>query len=237
MKKKKIKTEKPLTEAEALKIIGGSLDYWGAAEKGSPPLPKDKSKVSLSPLDKDGNEIEWYGYGWPGIIRYAESLGVDYTQVGSWIESTFGNRATFNQIMFAQEVHKSLGMVDHYRRPRLEIAPTGKESDMHYAIRMQQTKIFKLYAAAGGKAKDKYKGIAALYNQVQKTRKKYVEAYLYEHQHTKAEKQKMAEAASKALGLDNVMGKVLEKDPKRTYKKEKDHGTDISFENESELKK
>ena len=170
MKKKKIKTEKPLTDAEAQKIIGGSLEYWGAAEKGSPPIPKDKSKVSLAPVDKDGNEVEWYGYGWPGIIRYAEALGVDYTQVGSWIESTHGNRATFNQIMFAQELHKSLGMVDHYRRPREDMAPTGKESDMHYAIRMQQTKIFKLYAAAGGKAKDKFKGVAALYSKVYKKR-------------------------------------------------------------------
>ena len=34
-----------------------------------------------------------------------------------------------------------------------------------------------------------------------------------------------------------ILEKNLNKDPKRTYKKEKDHGTDISFENESVVKK
>tara|TARA_Y100000294_G_C8465596_1_gene300493 strand:- start:171 stop:824 length:654 start_codon:yes stop_codon:yes gene_type:complete len=208
-KNKKNKIEKPPTDEEDKKIIGGSIEYWGSFEKGSPPLPKDLTKISLAPVGKDGNEVEWYGYGWPGVINYATALGIDYTQVGNWLENTFGNRATFNQIMFAQELHKSLAMVDYYKRPRIKMAPTGKESDMHYAIRMQQTKLSKLYKAAGGKHKDFFKGAAAMYRQIYKTRKKFVEAYLYEHQHTKAEKKKIAKAAAKALGIDNVMGRVL----------------------------
>tara|TARA_S200002703_G_scaffold1250_2_gene2159 strand:+ start:202 stop:870 length:669 start_codon:yes stop_codon:yes gene_type:complete len=221
MKKKKIKPHKPLTDAEAKKIIGGSVEYWGTAEDAAP-SPKNLSNgISLAPVDKDGNDIEWVGYGWPGIVKYAEALGVNYTVIGDWLENTYGNKATFNQIMFAQEVHKSLGMVDYYRRPRENMAPTGKESDMHYAIRMQQPKIFKLYAAAGGKAQDKFKGITALYKQIYKTRKKYVEAYLYEHQHTKAEKQKMAEAASKALGTDKIFEKIEEASQELIKKKKK----------------
>mgnify|MGYP007060127645 FL=1 len=34
-----------------------------------------------------------------------------------------------------------------------KVAPTETETDMHYAIRIQQTKIFKLYAAAEGRKK------------------------------------------------------------------------------------
>ena len=78
-----------------------------------------------------------------------------------------------------------------------------------------------MYAAAGGKAKDKFKGIAALYKQIYKTRKKYVEAYLYEHQHTKAEKKKMAEAASKALGTDKMFKKIEEASKELIKKKKK----------------
>tara|TARA_R100000900_G_scaffold103865_1_gene80622 strand:- start:111 stop:755 length:645 start_codon:yes stop_codon:yes gene_type:complete len=214
MKKKKIKPYKPLTDAEAQKIIGGSVEYWGTAADALP-KPKNLSNgVSLAPVDKDGNHIEWVGYGWPGVVKYAEALGVNYTVVGDWLENTYGNKATLSQVLFAQELHKSLDMVPYYRKPRLDMAPTGKESDMHYAIRMQQTKIFKLYALAGGKAKDKFKGIAALYKQIYKTRKKYVEAYLYEHQHTKAERQKMAKAVSKALGTHKVFKKILKKKKK-----------------------
>ena len=58
MKKKKIKPYKPLTDAEAKKIIGGSLEYWGTAEDALP-KPKNLSNgVSLAPVDKDGNDGE-----------------------------------------------------------------------------------------------------------------------------------------------------------------------------------
>lgn len=201
--------KKKLSEKEALKIIGGSLDLWGSHEKGSPPKPKNPDHISLVPVDKNGNDIEWYGYGWPGVVRYAQSLGIDYTTVGNWLEKNFGNRATFYQIMLAQAVHKSLSMIDYYRRPRLKMAPTGKESDMHYAIRMDQKNIFKLYEKAGGKAKDKFKGIAKMYSQLMQTRRSYVEAYLPEEP-TKKENKKLAKAIGKSI-KSNLFSKAIKK--------------------------
>jgi hypothetical protein len=126
-----------------------NLDDWGTIEEG---MPKVKNKISLVPTGKDGQEIEWYGRSWAGVIDYAKALGLKYTDVGSLIENTYGDRTSFKQIIFAQQVHKSLSMLDYYRRPRIKVAPTGKESDMHYAIRMDQKAIFKLYKEAGGSA-------------------------------------------------------------------------------------
>jgi hypothetical protein len=112
-------------------------------------------------------------------------------------------------------------MVDYYRRPRLEMAPTGTESKMHYAIRMEQKKIFKLYAEAGGKARDKYKGAAALYAKVYKKRKSFVEAYLFENKQTKAQRAKTANAVAKALGHDKIFKDIFKdmKVPKKKSKK------------------
>ena len=198
-----------------------NLSDWGTVEEGSPPIPKDPNKISLTPTGKDGKELEWYGHSWAGVIAYAKALGLKYTDVGSLIETTYGDRTTFKQILFAQEVHKSLDMVDYYRRPRLEMAPTGIESKMHYAIRMEQKKIFKLYAEAGGKARDKYKGAAALYAKVYKKRKSFVEAYLFENKETKAQRAKTANAVSKALGTDKIFKDIFKdiKVPKKKSKK------------------
>jgi len=183
-----------------------NISDYGSFEKGSPPR---KNKVSLVPTGKDGKEIEWYGRSWAGVIDYAKALGLKYTDVGSLLENTYGDRTTFNQILLAQEVHKSLAMVDYYRKPRIKIAPTGTETDMHYAIRMQQTKIFKLYAAAGGKQKDKFKGVTALYKKVLKTRKSFVEAYMYENKQTEAQRKKSAAAVSKVLVTKKVFKKIF----------------------------
>lgn len=200
--------KKKISKKEALKIIGGSLDKWGSFEK-LPDLPKDPNNVVLTPIGKDGKEIEWYGRGWKGVIDYAAALGIDYTIVGSFLEKTFGNRTTFNQIMLAQAVHKSLAKVDYYRRPRIKIAPTGKESDMHYAIRMDQKKIFKLYEKCGGKAKNKFKAIEQMYRQTYKSRKEFVEAYLYENKLNSQQRKDLAERKQKAIDPTGIMKRVL----------------------------
>ena len=122
-----------------------------------------KKKITAAKL---ANDVEWYGRSWAGVIEYAQSLGLKYTDLGTLVENTYGDRTTFKQVIFAQQVHKSLSMVPYYRRERLDVAPYGKETDMHYAIRLDQKAIFKLYAVAGGKAKDKFKGVAALYSKV-----------------------------------------------------------------------
>jgi len=192
------------------------LKDWGSFEEGAPNL---KNKISLVPTRKDGKEIEWYGRSWAGVIDYAKALGLKYTDVGSLLENTYGDRTTFNQILLAQEVHKSLAMVDYYRRPRIKMAPTGSESDMHYAIRMQQTKIFKLYAAAGGKQKDKFKGVAAMYANVYKKRKSFVEAYLYENKQTREQAAKTAKTRAKALGTNKVFKKIFKKETALRKKK------------------
>ncbi|MCH1559051.1 MAG: hypothetical protein L7T23_02745 [Alphaproteobacteria bacterium] len=186
-----------------------NLDDWGTFEEG---MPKVKKNISLIPVGKDGKEIEWYGRSWAGVIDYAKALGLKYTDVGSLLENTYGDRTSFQEILFAQEVHKSLEMVDYYRRPRLKMAPSGTESKMHYAIRMQQAKIFKLYAKAGGKAKDKFKGAAALYSKVYKKRKSMVEAYLHENKQTSEQAAKTAEAVSKALGTEKVFRDIFKKE-------------------------
>ena len=184
-----------------------NLEDWGTIEEG---MPKVKNKISLIPTGKDGQEIEWYGRSWAGVIDYAKALGLKYTDVGSLLENTYGDRTSFQEIIFAQEVHKSLEMVDYYRRPRLKMAPSGTESKMHYAIRMQQTKIFKLYSVAGGRAKDKFKGIAAMYSKIYKKRKDMVEAYLHENKQTKEQAAKTTEAVSKVLGTDKLFKKIKE---------------------------
>ena len=192
------------------------LKDWGSFEEGA---PNSKNKVSLVPTGKDGKEIEWYGRSWAGVIDYAKALGLKYTDVGSLLENTYGDRTSFQEILFAQEVHKSLEMVDYYRRPRLKMAPSGTESKMHYAIRMQQAKIFKLYAKAGGKAKDKFKGAAALYSKVYKKRKSMVEAYLHENKQTREQAAKTAEAVSKALGTNKVFKEIFKKETALKKKK------------------
>ena len=192
-----------------------NLDDWGTIEEG---MPKVKNKISLVPTGKDGQEIEWYGRSWAGVIDYAKALGLKYTDVGSLIENTYGDRTSFKQIIFAQQVHKSLSMLDYYRRPRIKVAPTGKESDMHYAIRMDQKAIFKLYKEAGGSAKDRFKGIKKMYDNVYKNRKNFVEAYLFEDKKTEAQLKIIAEARCKALGYKGLFEKI-EKDFIKNKKK------------------
>ena len=192
-----------------------NLDDWGTIEEG---MPKVKNKISLVPTGKDGQEIEWYGRSWAGVIDYAKALGLKYTDVGSLIENTYGDRTSFKQIIFAQQVHKSLSMLDYYRRPRIKVAPTGKESDMHYAIRMDQKAIFKLYKEAGGSAMDKFKGIKKMYDNVYKNRKNFVEAYLYEDKKTEEQLKRIAEARCKALGHKGLFEKI-EKDFIKNKKK------------------
>ena len=195
-----------------------NLDDWGTPEEGSPP---HKNKTSLVPIGKDGEEIEWYGRSWAGVIEYAKSLGLKYTDLGALVESTYGNKATFKQIMFAQQVHKSLSLVPYYRREREKMAPSGIESDMHYAIRMDQKAILKLYRLAGGKPKDEFKGAAAMYARVYKTRKSFVEAYLFTEKLTKKRMKEVAEIRSKALGTDKLFKKLSKVDAALKKKQKK----------------
>ena len=95
------------------------------------------------------------------------------------------------------------------------MTPTETETDMHYAIRIQQTKIFKLYAAAGGKQKDKFKGVAAMYANVYKKRKSFVEAYLYENKQTREQATKTAKVRAKALGTNKVFKEIFKKRTKQ----------------------
>lgn len=164
-----------------------------------------KKKITAAKL---ANDVEWYGRSWAGVIEYAQSLGLKYTDLGTLVENTYGDRTTFKQVIFAQQVHKSLSMVPYYRRERLDVAPYGKETDMHYAIRLDQKAIFKLYAVAGGKAKDKFKGVAALYSKVYKSRKKEVEAYLFTDKLSKKRMKELAEIRSKALGTKGIMDQL-----------------------------
>ena len=165
---------------------------------------KNKKKtwggIKLMPIGKDGKEVDWF-HGWSGIIKYAEALGKTWVDVGQLIEDTWGERTSVSQIWLCQEVHKSLQMVEYYRRPRLKIAPKGKEPDLHYAIRMNSVKIKKHYAACGGKAKDFYKAVSQLYNSVMKSnRKKWVLAYLDEGKTwTKKQRKQYAKATAKFL--------------------------------------
>jgi len=164
-----------------------------------------KKKITTAKL---ANDVEWYGRSWAGVIEYAQSLGLKYTDLGTLVENYYGDRTTFKQVIFAQQVHKSLSMVPYYRRDRIKMAPTGEESDMHYAIRMDKNAIFKLYAVAGGKAKDKFKGVAALYSKVYKRRKKEVEAYLFTDKLSKKQMKELAEKRSEALGYKGFMDKL-----------------------------
>jgi len=164
-----------------------------------------KKKITAAKL---ANDVEWYGRSWAGVIEYAQSLGLKYTDLGTLVENTYGDRTTFKQIIFAQQVHKSLSLVPYYRRPRIKMAPTGKESNMHYAIRMDQKAIFKLYATAGGKAANKFKGIDAMYKKVLKNRKKEVEAYLFTDKLSKKQMKELAEKRAKALGYKGFMDKL-----------------------------
>jgi hypothetical protein len=112
--------------------------------------------------------------------------------------------------MLAQQVHRSLEMIEHYRKPRLKVAPKGLESDMHYAIRMDQVNIFKLYALCGGKAKDKFKAIGQMYNQVMKDRKEFVLAYKRFDELNKTQKAELAKAKSKA-NKSELFNKIIKK--------------------------
>lgn len=165
--------------------------------------------MKLMPIGKDGNEVDWF-HGWPGIIKYTEALGKDWVDVGQLIEDTWGDRTSAAQIWLCQEVHKSLQMIDYYRRPRLKTAPRsdGKESDMHYAIRMNLDNITKHYKAAGGKSKNIYKAVTQLYKQTMNSnRKRWVLAYLPKPP-SAAERKKTAKAMAKAVGHE-IIGKVL----------------------------
>ena len=205
MTKKKLKYQyKPPSNLDI------NLDDYGTFEDGPLPEPKDKSGVSLAPIGRDGKEIEWVGRGWQGVIEYAEALGLTSNHIGCYIEENFGNRTTFNQIMLAQQVHRSLEMIEHYREPRLNVAPKGLESDMHYAIRMDQVKIFKLYALCGGKAKNKFKAIGQMYNQVMKDRKEFVLAYKRFDELNKEQKIKLAKVKSKA-NKSELFNKIIKK--------------------------
>ena len=205
MTKKKLKYQyKPPSNLDI------NLDDYGTFEDGPLPEPKDKSGVSLAPIGRDGKEIEWVGRGWQGVIEYAEALGLTSNHIGCYIEENFGNRTTFNQIMLAQQVHRSLEMIEHYREPRLNVAPKGLESDMHYAIRMDQVKIFKLYALCGGKAKNKFKAIGQMYNQVMKDRKEFVLAYKRFDELNKTQKAELAKAKSKA-NKSELFNKIIKK--------------------------
>ena len=205
MTKKKLKYQyKPPSNLDI------NLDDYGTFEDGPLPEPKDKSGVSLAPIGRDGKEIEWVGRGWQGVIEYAEALGLTANHIGCYIEENFGNRTTFNQIMLAQQVHRSLEMIEHYREPRLNVAPKGLESDMHYAIRMDQVKIFKLYALCGGKAKNKFKAIGQMYNQVMKDRKEFVLAYKRFDEKNKEKKIKLAKVKSKA-NKSELFNKIIKK--------------------------
>ena len=136
-------------------------------------LPKNFGGIKLMPIGKDGKEADWF-HEWPWVIKYTEALGKTWVDVGQLIEDTWGERTSVSQIWLCQEVHKSLQMVDYYRRPRLNMAPfeKGEEPDLHYAIRMNSVKIKKLYTACGGKAKDFYKAVSQLYNSVMKSNRK-----------------------------------------------------------------
>ena len=205
MTKKKLKYQyKPPSNLDI------NLDDYGTFEDGPLPEPKDKSGVSLAPIGRDGKEIEWVGRGWQGVIEYAEALGLTSNHIGCYIEENFGNRTTFNQIMLAQQVHRSLEMIEHYREPRLNVAPKGLESDMHYAIRMDQVKIFKLYALCGGKAKNKFKAIGQMYNQVMKDRKEFVLAYKRFDELNKEQKTELAKVKSKA-NKSELFNKIIKK--------------------------
>ena len=65
-----------------------NLEDWGTIEEG---MPKVKNKISLVPTGKNGQEIEWYGRSWAGVIDYAKALGLKYTDVGSLLENTYGD--------------------------------------------------------------------------------------------------------------------------------------------------
>jgi len=161
------------------------------------------------PIGKDGKEVDWF-YGWKGIEKLTKSLGKSWMDVGELIEDTWGDRTSAEQIWLCQEVHKSLQMLDYYRRPRLKTAPSsdGRESDMHYAIRMNLDKIKKHYEASGGKAKDIYKAVTQLYNSMMDSnRKNYVLAYLPKPP-SEAKQRKVAKAMAKAVGHD-IIGKIL----------------------------
>ena len=172
-------------------------------------MASKKKKFKLMPIGKDGKEVDWF-YGWKGIEKLTKSLGKSWMDVGELIEDTWGDRTSAEQIWLCQEVHKSLQMLDYYRRPRLKTAPSsdGRESDMHYAIRMNLDKIKKHYEASGGKAKDIYKAVTQLYNSMMDSnRKNYVLAYLPKPP-SEAQQRKVAKAMAKAVGHD-IIGKIL----------------------------
>jgi hypothetical protein len=73
--------------------------------------------------------------------------------------------------MLAQQVHRSLEMIDHYREPRLKSLPKVWSLICTTQLEWIRRNIFKLYDLCGGKAKDKFKAIGQMYNQVMKDRK------------------------------------------------------------------
>lgn len=190
------------------KEIEKELYPWGTFEPGPGPKPRGKLNATLVPIGKDGKEIEWYGRGWDGVVEYAKALGLNYTHVGNWLEKNFGDRTTIEQIIIAQEVHKALEKVPYRRTERLKMAPSGIESNMHYALRTADVDIFKLYEQYGGKAKDQVKAITKLYKEMMRKRPEMVTAYKYENELSREDRELFAEAKSKALGHDKIFKNI-----------------------------
>jgi hypothetical protein len=200
----KIETVIHNTSKSTHKEIEEALKLWGTFEPGPGPKARGKLNATLVPIGKDGKEIEWYGRGWDGVIKYAKALGLNYTHVGNWLEKNFGDRTTIEQIIIAQEVHKALEKVPYRRTERLKMAPSGIESNMHYALRTADVDIFKLYEKYGGKAKDQVKAITKLYKEMMRKRPEMVTAYKYEEKLNREDSEKLAEAKAKVLGDDKL---------------------------------
>ena len=134
-------------------------------------------KIKLMPIGKDGKEVDWF-HGWPGIVKYTGALGKTWHDVGNLIEETWGDRVSFWQINTCSEIHRSLIKVkagNYHNKKRIKMAPKGVEPDLHFAIRMNETKIRNAYDKTGGKAKDFYKAVTQLYNKTMaSSRKKFV---------------------------------------------------------------
>ena len=133
--------------------------------------------IKLMPIGKDGKEVDWF-HEWPGVIKYTEALGKSWMDVGQLIENTWGDRVSFYQVITCSEVYKSMRRVQsgmYHNKKRIKMAPTGKEPNLHFAIRMNLKAITAAYKSSGGKAKDVYKAVSQLYNKTMSSnRRRYV---------------------------------------------------------------
>jgi hypothetical protein len=144
-----------------------------------------KIPAQLAPVGKDGKDSLWmnkklpdgdYGATWAGVVKYCKDLKLDPYIVGWHIEKLFGDKTNTNHLLFAAAVYASLKKVKaryykikRQRTPRLE-------DDLHYAIRMDLTRIKKLFyeATTRKKTKDFYKSARQMYLDIMKKRKSYV---------------------------------------------------------------